>query len=106
MDWAPASEHSICDEITIAEARMSACQLRIWNSIAIAPIKWRLKPRSDLGGSFWVVAILGRFVIWYNDIEDGFDISPYSSFGEIEEYSASQFELQHILQQIINRVPD
>ncbi|MGX1785720.1 hypothetical protein ACWIGM_03225 [Bosea sp. NPDC055332] len=104
MDWAPATEHFICDGIRAAEAQLSAGQLHIWRCIAIAPVKWALKPYGDLGGGFWVVAILGKSVIWYNDIEDGFNVSPYSSFGEIETYSASQFELRHILQQIIDRV--
>lgn len=85
---------------------MSACQLRIWKCIAIAPIRWALKPYGNLSGGFWVVAILGQSVIWYNDVEDGFDISPYSTLGEIATYSANQFELQHVLQQVINRVTD
>ncbi len=85
---------------------MSASQLRVWKCIAVAPVKWTLRPHGDLGGGFWIVAILGGSVIWYNDIEDGFEISQYSSFGEIESYSASQFELKYILQKIINRLVD
>jgi hypothetical protein len=60
----------------------------------------------DLTGNFWVVAIFGRSVIWYNDMEDGFDVSPYSSFGEIDVYCASQYELRHVMQQIIERISD
>lgn len=106
MDWAPATKPFICDEIRAAEARISACQLRIWKCIAIAPVKWALRPQGDLAGDFWVVAIFGGSVIWYNDIEDGFDVSPYSSFGEIDVYYASQYELRHVIQQIIEQISD
>lgn len=106
MDWSPATEPFIHDQIRTDEAQMSADQLRIWRCIAITPVKWALKPQGDLTGDFWVVAIFGRYVIWYNDIEDGFDVSRYSSFGKIDEYYASQYELRHIMQQIVERIPD
>lgn len=77
---------------------MSTDQLRLWKSIAINPIKWALHPDGDLGGGFWVVSIFGKSVIWYNDIEDGFDISDYSTFGEIADYGASQYELEMAVQ--------
>ncbi|WP_186419669.1 hypothetical protein [Bosea sp. CS1GBMeth4] len=106
MDWSPATEPFIYDQIRVDEAQMSADELRIWKCVAITPVKWALKPRGDLTGDFWVVAICGRSVIWYNDIEDGFDISPYSSFGEIDVYYAGQYELRHVMQQIIERISD
>lgn len=62
---------------------MSAMQLLVWRCIAIAPSKWGLSPLGDLGGGFWVVAIFGDSVIWYNDIEDGYNVSTYPTLGEI-----------------------
>ena len=35
------------------------------------PAKWQLHPWGDLGGGFWVVAVLGNRVVWFNDIEGG-----------------------------------
>jgi len=39
------------------------------------------------------VGIIGRSVIWYNDIEDGFNISKYATYGRIDEYWCNQDEL-------------
>lgn len=104
MDWSPATESFILDQIRADEAQMSADQVRIWKCVAITPVKWALKPQGDLTGDFWVVAVFGRSAIWYNDIEDGFDVSSYSSFGEIDGYYASQYELRYVMQQIIERI--
>jgi hypothetical protein len=47
----------------------------------------------DEGGGFWVVAILGHKVIWYNDIEGGFNTSTYKKYGQIDEYKCNQVDL-------------
>jgi hypothetical protein len=74
---------------------MSAPALALWEAIRIPPIKWRLSPWGNKGGGFWVVGILGRRVIWFNDIEDGFNVSHYDSPGVIAEYLCDQDELHH-----------
>lgn len=53
-----------------------------------------MHPYGDGGNGFWVVAIVGETVIWYNDIEDGFNRSRYSVYGEIEDYWCNQDELE------------
>jgi hypothetical protein len=45
MDWSPATEPFIYDQIRVNEAQMSADHLRIWKCVAITPVKWALKPR-------------------------------------------------------------
>jgi hypothetical protein len=104
MAWSAATESEIWDAINAAEAKMSAEQLRLWECISIIPNKWVQRPYGDLGGGFWVVAILGRFVVWFNDIEDGFNISEYSNFGEITGYGASQDALGVAVQHLVNMI--
>ena len=43
----------------------------------ITPEKWRQSPWSDEGGGFWVLAVSGAKVPWYNDIEEGFNVSRF-----------------------------
>lgn len=62
---------------------------------AIAPQKWDLLPWGDDGGGFWVIAIFGNSVLWYNDIEDGFNTSSYIKEGAIEHYWCNQ-DMLHI----------
>ena len=52
----------------------------------------------DLGGGFWVVAIIGQKCIYYNDIEDGFNESEFEETGQIGEYLTNQSELLPFIQ--------
>lgn len=70
---------------------------RLWALIQIEPAKWQQHPWGNEGGGFWVVGLLGRQVLWYNDIEDGFNISRYTTFGTIDEYWCNQDELHHVM---------
>ncbi|WP_027386493.1 hypothetical protein [Chryseobacterium gregarium] len=57
-----------------------------WESVKIKPVKWNEKEYGTEGGGFWIVAIFSGKVIWYNDIEEGFNISEFEKLGEISEY--------------------
>ncbi|PHR33291.1 MAG: hypothetical protein COA38_05390 [Fluviicola sp.] len=73
---------------------MTSEQLKIWSDILVKPKKWQEKDYGKEGGGFWVVAIDREETIWYNDIEEGFNISKFSTVGEIDEYWDEQDELQ------------
>lgn len=73
---------------------MTDNQLVIWNEITTKPKKWTEEEYGKEGGGFWVIAIDGNEVIWYNDIEEGFNISNFTAEGEIDEYGAELDELQ------------
>ena len=92
-EWEPISEEALRGRIAQGEARMSPARLRLWEAIRIEPEKWQQHPYGDAGKGFWVVAVVGRTVVWYNDIEDGFNRSRYSAFGQIEDYWCNQDEL-------------
>jgi hypothetical protein len=102
MKWEPISEAAIWDNINDACLRMSPAQERTWEAIKIIPEKWQQSPYGDLGGGFWVVAIIGQFVVWFNDIEDGFNVSRYSKYGVIGEYWCNQDELEWAVQRVMN----
>lgn len=75
---------------------------RLWNAILVEPEKWQQHPYGDAGGGFWVVALMGRTVIWYNDIEEGFNRSVYSEYGVIDDYWCNQDELNVTLEYLAN----
>ncbi len=101
--YKPISEEEIWDEINQAESRMDFKQARLWDMIKIMPVKWRLTYLNE-DDKFWVVGIYGNQVIWYNDIEEGFNVSRFSNFGTIDEYWCNQDELSWILQAFIDQV--
>jgi len=50
-----------------------------------------------------VVAIYGKTIIWYNDIEEGFNHSSYRQYGEIKECWCNQDNLEWVLQGLLNQ---
>lgn len=106
MKWEPISEAAIWDSINESYERMSLEQRRVWEVIKVEPQKWAQTPYGNEGGGFWVVAIIGNSVIWFNDIEDGFNRSSFKKLGEIEQYFCNQDELEWQVQNIINQIRD
>ena len=94
LEWEPISEAALRDRIAQGEARMSQAQRRVWDAIRIEPEKWLQHPYGDQGSGFWAVALVGRTVIWYNDIEEGFNRSRYTAYGSIDDYWCNQDELE------------
>jgi hypothetical protein len=86
------------------EAELTPVQARLWEAIRIYPTKWAQHPHGDNCAGFWVVAIFGKHVIWFNDIEDGFNISSYQAHGAIADYWANQDTLGHVIQRVLNAV--
>jgi hypothetical protein len=73
---------------------MTPSQLRLWNTVRVEPQRWKQDPYGREGNGFWVVALIGQTVIWYNDLEEGFNRSRYSEFGTIDDYWCNQDELE------------
>ena len=70
---------------------------RLWNAIRVEFTKWQQHPWGDQGNGFWVVGFIGNQVLWYNDIEEGFNWSRYTTSGLIDEYWCNQDELNHAI---------
>ena len=102
IEWEPITETALRARVAQGQARMSPSQLRLWEAIQIDPEKWRQHPYGDPGAGFWVVALVGRTVVWYNDIEDGFNRSRYSAHGTIDDYWCNQDELEITLRYLMN----
>ena len=98
------SDQVIRDAIHAAWERMTAAQRRLWEALRIDPEKWQQHPWGDAGGGFWVVGLIGRTVIWYNDIEGGFNRSRYSQYGEIGAYWCNEDELEGTVQHLLNEI--
>jgi hypothetical protein len=90
--------------VCASETLMSSTEQRLWNLARIHPAKWRQEPWANAGDGVWVVGILGRQVIWYNDIECGFNISHYVSYGTIEQYFCNQDELHYVISALCRQI--
>lgn len=101
--WEPITINELNTLINSGAAKLNANQLWFWNTVKILPEKW---DNIYLGEreSFWVIALFGKNVIWYNDVEEGFNVSSYNSYGTIEtgNLGAEQDELNWCINKIIN----
>jgi len=104
MAWKPISEAELWDKIVAGETRMSIGQRYFWEAIRIAPERWTQHPYGNAGGGFWAIGIIGRTVVWFNDIEDGFNRSTYRQYGKIEDYFCNQDELEITVQRVLESV--
>jgi hypothetical protein len=102
VEWQPISEAALRDRVAQGVARMPLSHMRLWEAVRIDLQKWQQHPYGDAGGGFWVVAIVGLTVIWYNDIEEGFNRSRYSVYGQIEDYWCNQDELDLTIGYLMN----
>lgn len=74
-----------------------------WERLRIEPEKWRCSPWGDSTGGFWAVAIDDGQVLWFNDIEEGFNWSSYSTRGTIDKYFCNQDNLETILERLAQK---
>ena len=81
--------------------KLVAIHFRLWEAIKIPPEKWSEADYGSEGGGFWVVAVIGRKAVWFNDIEDGFNCSLYTSPGQLAEYFCDQDALELAVQKVL-----
>lgn len=98
VTWKPISREYLDAMIADGLAAYDEDVRKEWDRIKIEPEKWRCSPWGDAGGGFWVVAIRDSEVLWYNDIEQGFNVSPFSQHGVIDEYYCDQTAFSEILE--------
>lgn len=96
MDWTPISLQELNNIIETSVTFMDTEVLSFWNSIKIIPEKRQTSYYSK-DDYFWIVGKTKKHLIYYNDIEEGFNISKNNNSHEIEIVSAEQDELHFAL---------
>jgi hypothetical protein len=102
--WTPISYNELSDEILKFEKAQTGVLRNFWFTIKINPEKWEEETYGKDGGGFWAVALIGKLVLWYNDIEEGFNISKYDDYGIISEYWCNQDNLDKVVSSLWNTI--
>ena len=97
---APITEMELLDQIQKTENLLNGELSTFWQLIKVNPEKWQEDEFGEEGNGFWAIAICGQRFVWYNDIEDGFNISTYQTYGQIDEYWCNQYELNKVVLQL------
>ena len=104
MTWTPITIDEINELILKTERELDGDILNFWRLIRIQPTKWNEDDYGKDGNGFWVVGLIGTKVIYYNDIEEGFNISEYTIYGTIDEYVCNQDELVWTIRQLFELI--
>mgnify|MGYP003584884492 CR=1 FL=1 len=105
-EWEPITKEELISKIRLSEESLKDDLLILWNQIRIEPEKWFEAEYGIEGGGFWAVGVINGSVIWYNDIEEGFNISDYNSYGTINDYASEQDELNWCLIKLHNSLKE
>jgi hypothetical protein len=101
----PIAKNDLLAEVARSELQLDSVEANFWRLMRLEnPEKWQLSPEGDDGGGFWVVAMHGNEALWYNDIEDGFNWSPYQQRGTIDEYWCEQDSLDIALRRKLRSI--
>lgn len=105
MGWEPISRESLEKLVSEGLAEATPVVRDLFARAAVTPTKWQLSPWGDLGGGFWVVAVVDDRVVWYNDIEEGFNVSRFILPGTIPptEYWCNQDALPLALEALAGK---
>jgi hypothetical protein len=68
-----------------------------WATIQIEAQKWRCPAWEEAGREFWAVGVRNDNVVWYNDVEGGFNTSRMERWGIIGEYWCNQADFSEFL---------
>lgn len=99
--WTPISRDELQKIIEAHVPKMNSMQKSFWDSTEIKPEKWSEASLGKEGNGFWVIALTNKHVIWYNDIEDGFNISTFHKKGFIDQYAPEEDELQWAINKLM-----
>jgi len=102
VNWTPITIEKIYSLILETEKELHGDILTFWQSIKISPEKWNEETYGKEGGGFWVVGLIGKKVIYYNDIEDGFNVSDFENHGTIDEYVCNQDKLTLTIKELFD----
>src|SRR5262245_2617676 len=86
MTWTPLGRDELQSIVERDLSDRSDDEREYFVSVAIEPERWRQSPWGDEGGGFWAVAVDADRVLWFNDIEEGFNVSRFSERGLIPEH--------------------
>jgi hypothetical protein len=99
MSWMPISKDALENEIASQCKDISDEELAYFNKIRV-PLESVKIERWGNTESVFVVAKAGATIIFYEDIEEGFEITELNEQGAISDYGASQFTLQQVINQL------
>lgn len=104
MTIPPLSEAKLYDLLLKEEAKLRPRADRMWELVKIEPERWDAPVYGSGSASFWVVGIIGKRVLWYNEFEGEFTMSSFETYGDIADEHLAGSELCVYMEDLIRHV--
>ena len=101
MTWRPASESEVS---AIVEQDLSDCteaEREFFERTRVVPFRRHQIARGALIEHVFAVAAWRDVVVFWEDVEEGFEVARVDSDGVIREYGASQWEIRHAINHLL-----
>jgi hypothetical protein len=102
MNWSPISEVELKDLILEQLTPLNKAESEFYEAIKV-PFRKVFIERSGALEKVFIVAELPDGVVFYEDVEEGFEFTVLNTLGVISDYSASQLELSHVIRQLMSK---
>jgi hypothetical protein len=99
VDWNPITRKELTTLLASEEARLDEESANLFKQIRVIPYAVPIHRGSKIESVF-VVAKKGQNILFYEDVEEGFEWSSLNSSGQIESYFCNQWELSLALKQV------
>lgn len=101
--WRPATREEVQAIVAVHQLALGNEQRELFDQIRIEPRACQIERSGQLEAVF-VVARVGEAVVFWEDVEEGFELTAPDADGVLRDYGASQFELRHVLSQVLDRL--
>ncbi|MAK90015.1 MAG: hypothetical protein CMI03_15125 [Oceanospirillaceae bacterium] len=90
----PLSETDLSNMLSDAESMLDEASHGFWSLSRLPrPELWQQHPWADEVCGFWVIAVMGKSCIYYNDLSKGFCVGQFSKWGIIDDYQPAKTSL-------------
>jgi|GEM_PF-640751 len=90
----PVTENDLLTMLDEAETDLDNATQGVWTLVRLPkPELWQQHPWADEVCGFWVIAVMGKSCIYYNDLSNGFCVGNFSRWGIIDDYQTEKTSL-------------
>jgi hypothetical protein len=101
MSWRPASEAEVADILGQELAVCTDLEREFFEKIKVTPFQRCQIARGGGIEHVFVVAVWSGWMVFWEDVEEGFEVSRVDPDGVIRDYAASQWEIRYAINALL-----
>ncbi len=98
MSWEPLTREELQQELDRAVGSLHSSYREKFEEISVVP--WQVEVTKRPGTFLWVVAEHEGQLLYYEEVEEGWEVERRNETGGVDGRWANQFELRHVMFQL------